>query len=114
MHSHIKRLRSGGQRKADRDISAEVGVAGCISVFIQAGEVVAAAYAGGGTGKPGELLPLLYRMKLVTMQGNCMLFQGWERPRGYDQADTDENKQEWSIKLMAAPPQVPAPSDRMG
>lgn len=57
---------------------------------------------------------LLYRAKLVTMQGDGMLFQGWERPRGYDQHDTDANKQEWSIKVMAEQPQVSAPSERMG
>lgn len=48
------------------------------------------------------------------MQGDGMLFQGWERPRGYDQPDTDANKQEWSIKVMAEQPQVSAPSERMG
>lgn len=104
MYSHIKRLRVGGERKPSRDISANVGVVGHISVFILAGEVVAAVYAGGGTGRPDELLPLLYRAKLVTMQGDGMLFKGWERPRGCDQADADENRQEWSVKLMVEQP----------
>lgn len=101
MHSHFKRLRSAGRRKSDRDISSDLGVVGHISIFRQGNEVVAAAYATGGTGQPGAILPLLYRAKLVTMQGDDMLLQGWERPLGCDQADTDQNKQEWSVKLFA-------------
>lgn len=114
MYSHIKRLRFGGTRKADRDIGADPGVVGHVSVFRQGSELIAAAYATGGTGRPGEILPPLYRAKLVTMQGDSMLFQGWERPRGHDEPDTDANKQEWSVKITAEQPQVPAPSERMG
>lgn len=43
-----------------------------------------------------------------------MLLQGWERPRGYDQPGVDANKQEWSVRLMADPPAVPAPTERLG
>lgn len=114
MYSHFKRLRIGGQRKADRDISADPGVIGHISVFRQGSEVIAAAYATGGTGQPGQLLPLLYRARLVTMHGDRMLFRGWERPLRDDQADSDENKQEWSVRLMVEAPSVPPPSERMG
>lgn len=103
MYSHIKRLRTRGERKADRDISADPGTIGNVSVFRQGNEIVAAAYAGGGMGKPGEVLPTLYRARLVTMQGQAMLFQGWERPLGYDQQDIDANKQEWSVRLMEPP-----------
>lgn len=113
MYSQVKRIRAGGERKPDRDISADAGVVGTVSVFRQGREVVAALYAAGGTGKPGELLPTLYRARLVTMTGDIMLFQGWERPRGYDQEDTERNKQEWSVKLMADPPEVPPPSTRL-
>lgn len=114
MYSHFKRLRAAGQRKTDRDIASDPGVVGHISIFRQGNEIVAAAYAVGGTGKPDILLPLLYRAKLVTMQGHGMLFQGWERPRGEDQPDTDANKQEWSVKILAEAPQVLKPSERMG
>ena len=50
----------------------------------------------------------------MTMQGSGMLLQGWERPRGYDQPGVDANKQEWSVRLMADPPAVPAPTERLG
>lgn len=93
MYSHFKRLRSFGKRKADRDISSDPGLLGHISIFRQGNEVVATAFATGGTGQPGAILPLLYRAKLVTMQGNGMLIQGWERQLGCDQGDTDHNKQ---------------------
>lgn len=108
MYSCFKRLRTAGKRKADRDISSDPGVIGHISIFRQGNEVVAAAYATGGTGQPGTILPLLYRARLVTMQGNGMLIQGWERPLGCDQVDTDQTKQEWSVKLLTDAP--PAPS----
>lgn len=114
MYSHIKRLRARGERKPDRDISADPGAVGNLTVFKQGTEVVAAFYAGGGMGKPGELLPTLYRARLVTMHGGGMLFQGWERPLGDDQEDTDKNKQEWSVHLMVAAPEVPPPSERLG
>jgi hypothetical protein len=93
-------LRACGKRKPDREISSDQGIVGHISIFRQGNEVVAAVYATGGTGQPSALLPLLYRAKLVTMQGDGMLLQGWERPVGCDQADTDQNKQEWSVKLL--------------
>lgn len=113
MYSHFKRLRASGKRKADRDISSDPGVVGHINIFRQGNEVVAAAYATGGTGQPGAILPLLYRAKLVTMQGDGMLLQGWERPLGCDQTDTDQNKQEWSVKLFTDSPPVPPPSERL-
>lgn len=114
MYSHIKRLRVQGERKPDRDISADPGAVGVLTVFKQGNEVVAAFYAGGGMGKPGELFPALYRARLVTMQGGGMLFQGWERRLGFDQEDSDTNKQEWSVHLMAPAPEVPPPSERLG
>lgn len=114
MYSHFKGLRAAGKRKADRDISSDPGVVGQLSVFRQGSEVVAAAYATGGAGQPGAMLPLLYRAKLVTMQGNGMLIQGWERPLGCDETDTDHNKQEWSVKLLTDAPAVPPPSERLG
>lgn len=61
MYSYIKRLRARGEHKPDRDISADLGAVGTLIVFRQGGEIVAAFYAGGGTGQPGELLPTLYR-----------------------------------------------------
>lgn len=114
MYSAIKRLRVHGERKADRDISADPGAIGNLSVFRQGNEIVAAVYAGGGMGQPGEVLPTLYRARLVTMHGQSMLFQGWERPLGYNQADSDKNKQEWSVRLMDDAPEVPTPSERLG
>jgi hypothetical protein len=108
MYSHIKRHREAGRRKADRDISADVGVIGHVSVFRQGSEIVAAAYATGGTGQPGAILPLLYRARLVTMHGHGMLLQGWERPLGCDQVDADGNKQKWSVKLLVGHPRQPA------
>lgn len=73
MYSYFKRLRDAGKRKADRDNSLDPGVVGHISIFRQCNEIVGAAYATGGTGQLGAILPLLYRAKLVTMQGNGML-----------------------------------------
>jgi hypothetical protein len=114
MYSKIKRLRARGERKPDRDISADPGAVGNLSVFRQGSEIVAAFYASGGTGRPGELLPTLYRTRRVTMQGQGMLLQGWERPLGNDQVDTDTNKQEWSVRLRADPLTVAPPSERLG
>lgn len=76
MHSNFKQLRTLGKTNADRDISSDPAVVGHISIFRQGNEVVAAAYATGGTGQPGAILPLLYRAKLVTMRGDGMLLQG--------------------------------------
>jgi hypothetical protein len=114
MYSHIKLLRARGERKAERDISADPGTIGNLTVFRQGNEIVAAVYAGGGMGQPGELVPTLYRARLVTMHGEAMLFQGWERPLGYDQQDIDANKQEWSVRLAADAPGGTAPPERFG
>lgn len=114
MHSYIKRLRAWGERKPDRGISADPGAVGNLTVFRKGSEIVATFYAAGGTGQPGELLPTLYRARLVTMQDSGMLLQGWEPPREHAQPDVDANKQEWSVGLMADPPAVLAPTERLG
>ena len=49
---------------------------GNLNVFRQGTEVVAAVYAGCGMGQPGELLPTLYRARLVTMHVGGISFQG--------------------------------------
>lgn len=68
MYSHFKQMRASGTRKADRDISSDLGIVDHISIFRQGDEAVA-AYATGGNEQPGAILPLLYRAEVVTMQG---------------------------------------------
>jgi hypothetical protein len=114
MYSRIKRLRAGGERKPDRDISADPGTVGHMTVVSVAGEIVATVYAVGSTGRQDPIIPMLYRAKLTSMHNDRMLLQGYERPGGDRGKDADRNRQEWSVQVMAEQPRVPAPSERMG
>lgn len=114
MYSRIKRLRNRGDRKADRDISADPGTVGHMTVVVVEGVVVASIYAAGSTGRQDPLVPMLFRAKLITMHNDRMLLQGYERTGGQDDPASPMIKQEWAVQVMADQPHVPAPSERMG
>jgi hypothetical protein len=114
MYSKIKRLRSRGERKLDREIGADPGTVGHMTVVRLADVPVASVYGVGSSGRQDPFVPMLFRAKLVSMHNNRMLLQGYERIGNQDYPDCPVVKQEWAVEVMTDQPQVPAPSERMG
>lgn len=101
MYSKIKRLRARGERKSDREISADPGIIGSMTVVLLANVAVASVYSAVSGGRQDPLIPMLFRAKLVTMHNDRMLLQGYERTGGQEDPDSPMIKQEWAVQVMA-------------
>jgi len=95
MYSIVKRLRSGGIRKNDRDIQADPGAAGELTLSISSGGPQA-KLAKHDDSRQEPIIPILTDAKLVTMHLDKMLFRGIERGEG-----GAECVQEWSVMVLA-------------
>ncbi len=104
MYSKIKRLRRGGERISDRDIAADPGKVGHMTLCQVGTVIVAKLHGAGDDARQTPIIPELWRAKAVGMNADKMLFQGFERIG--DQANPDATliKQEWAVQIMAAPP----------
>lgn len=114
MYSKIKRLRSRGERKPDREIGADPGTVGHMTVVRLAEVPVASVYGAGSSGRQDPLIPMLFRAKLVSMHNNRMLLQGYERVGDQDDPNCPVVAQEWAVEVMSEQPCGPPPSERMG
>lgn len=61
-------------------------------------------YAPMDGGKRTPIVPSLWRAKLVTMNDDRMLVQGFERVGNQDDPAAPLEKQEWSIQIMVEQP----------
>ncbi len=104
MYSKIKRLRRRGERLPDRDIGADPGIVGHVTVVLVENIALMSVHAPMTAGRPVPVIPDLWRARVVTMRGDRMLVQGFERIG--DQADPAAplEKQEWSIQVMVEQP----------
>jgi hypothetical protein len=93
----VKRLRDRGARRSDRDISADVGADGSLSMY-RAGPAIELKLFGDDGSRQAPIIPILYDAQLVTMHGNKMLFQGIERTGDVAAA---QYLQEWSVMVVA-------------
>lgn len=114
MYSKIKRLRNRGERLDDREISADPGTVGYMTVYLLEDVPVASVYDVHSVGGQAPLIPMLFRARLVTMQNDRMLLQGYERTGGQDDPASPVIKQEWAVQVMADQPRGRAPAERMG
>lgn len=104
MYSKVKRLRRGGERIPDRDISADPGHVGHMTICQVGTVIVAKLHAAGDDARKTALFPELRRAKVVAMNANRMLFQGYERVGNQADQDGPLIKQEWAVQVMEAPP----------
>jgi hypothetical protein len=95
MFGKIKRLRQQGRRLSDREIGAAQPTEGEVRVYGLGNSIVASVSdRNAQVGAP--LLPDLYEVRLITMNGAGMLLKGEERPQG----DTGPAYvQEWSVRV---------------
>jgi hypothetical protein len=94
MHSIVKRLRTRGIRKHDREIQSEPGATGDLTLSI-CGGAPEARLARHDDSRQEPIIPVLMDAKLVTMHSDKMLFRGVERGEG-----GAEFVQEWSVMVM--------------
>lgn len=105
MYSRIKLLRRNGERKHDREIAADVGLVGHVTICTVVNYQVAKIHAAGDDGARAPIVPELFRVRCVTMHGARMLFQGYERLGNQMDEDAPVQKQEWSIEIMVDQPE---------
>ena len=113
MYSIVKCLRQNGIRRPDREIQADEGTVGHLSLVNCGAHYELKLHGAGDDAVKAPIVPILYNAVAVTMMGNRMLWSGDERespdPRGRTV------KQEWSVMLaVEAPVEVPQPTTRLG
>ncbi|KQQ86439.1 hypothetical protein [Massilia sp. Leaf139] len=97
MYSIVKRLRSRGARKHDREIQSDPGTPGDLTLTI-CGGAPEAKLARHDDSRQEPIIPVLNNAQLVTMHGDKMLFKGYERGEG-----GAEHVQEWSVLVTLRP-----------
>ncbi len=102
MYSKVKRLRRGGERLSDRDIAADPGTLGHVSVGHIQSTIVARLH-GAGEGARRPLIPVLWRARVVAINADKMLFEGFERIGDKLVPDARMIRQEWAVQLLAPP-----------
>lgn len=96
MYSIVKRLRERGRRKHSRDIQADEGASGVLSLS-KVGGIYELKLSDRNDSTMQPVLPILYDAGLTTLGSSRMLFKGLERgPDGAEWA------QEWAVQILAA------------
>jgi hypothetical protein len=96
MYSRIKVLRRHGARMAERDISAQKGHDGELTLY-RTGSSIELKLSDPNDQRKEPIIPILYDARLVTMHGDRMLFQGMERTGDEKRA---QYMQEWSVMIL--------------
>lgn len=105
MYCKVKRLRRGGERISDREIYADPGVVGHMTICQVETTIVAKLHAADDDSRRAPMFPELFKARVVGMNGDRMLFQGYERIGNQDDPDAPTLKQEWAVQVMADPPE---------
>jgi hypothetical protein len=93
----VKILRNRGVRRSDREIGADAGVDGQLTLY-QSGGQCELKLSGDDGSRKEPIIPVLFDAKLVTMHGDKMLFQGLDRQ---GQVADAQYFQEWSVMVLA-------------
>lgn len=104
MYCKVKRLQRQGERISDREIGADPGTVGHMTICQVEKTIVAKLHATGDDARKVPMFPELWRAKAVAMNANRMLFQGFERVGDQSDPFAAVIKQEWAVQVMAAPP----------
>lgn len=96
MYSTVKMLRERGKRKHDRDIQADAGTTGILSL-VCVGGIYELKLSDRNDSTMQPILPVLCDVKLTTLGSSRMLFKGLERG-----ADGAEWAQEWAVQVSGA------------
>lgn len=102
MYSKIKRLRVRGARLGDREIQADYGTVGHLTMSMVGGARELKLHALGDDAQANAVIPVLMDATLVSMHGARMLFTGYER-QGADPKGVTY-MQEWAVEVMVEQP----------
>lgn len=100
MYSRVKVLRRHGERLSDHEIGAAPWHVGHLTIVLIEHVPVMKLHAAGDDSVMAPILPLMFRARVVSMHGDKMLFQGFER----DERPDDKRRQEWTVQIMAEQP----------
>ena len=104
MYSKVKRLRVRGARRSDREISADPGAVGHITMLTVGATVEMKLHAAGDDARRAPILPLLINPAIQSMHGARMLFAGFERQGDQSDAGAPTFMQEWAVEVMQPAP----------
>jgi hypothetical protein len=104
MYSKVKRLRRGGARRSDRDIQADPGTVGHVTLATVGTNREMKVHAAGDDSQRLPAIPLLYNPQLLAMHGNRQLFAGLERQGDQNDPSAPLFMQEWAIEVLVDPP----------
>jgi hypothetical protein len=96
MHCKVKILRNKGVRRSDREIAADDGHEGELTLHLAGAGCELKLSADDGSIQ-APVIPILYDARLVTMHSNRMLFHGIHRAGERDDA---QYFQEWSVMVL--------------
>lgn len=96
MHCKVKILRSKGVRRAERDIAADAGHEGELTMHMAAAGCELQLTSVDGSVQTA-VIPPLHDARLVTMHTNRMYYQGIERTGEKDDA---QYFQEWAVMVV--------------
>lgn len=97
MRVQVKPLRQRGARLTDYQIQALTPVDGVINVY-GLGASIQLSLTAPDSQQGTPLIPSLYDARLVTLNGNGMLFFGLERT---DDPAAAQYAQEWSVRIVS-------------
>ena len=102
MFVKVKRLRRRGDRLSDHDISADQGTVGHMIVWQLEAVIVAKLYAVGDESRKVPVIPELWRVRVVAMGADKMLFEGFERIGDKLVPDAAMIRQEWAVQVLGS------------
>lgn len=104
MYSKIKRLRQRGARLADREIQADHGTVGHLTMVTVGAVRELKLHGAGDDAQANAAIPVLFDATLISMHGARMLFSGLERAGNQADAKSVTYMQEWAVEVMADQP----------
>jgi hypothetical protein len=97
MKVKVKMLRRNGARLSDREIGADPGVEGSLTLYKVASDTEL-KLSRTDDSRMEPLVPILHDAKLVLMHGNSLLFSGLNRA---GERESTTYLQEWSVKVQS-------------
>lgn len=104
MYSIVKRLRIRSARRPDREIYADPGAAGQLTMCSVDTWHELKLFAVGTDARPEPVIPVLFEPVLISMHGNQMLFRGLERQGNQRDPSAVSTLQEWSVQITMGQP----------
>lgn len=104
MYSIVKRLRIRGVRRSLRDIQADDGTLGHLTMVTVGPRRELKLHGSGDDAQQNPTIPILFDAVLISMHGQRMMVMGFERQGDQGDPLAPTTMQEWSVQFFAEPP----------